>query len=93
MKRWLTRLVLVVGLFGGALAVEIPGVLPPRSVAAAEQQDPQTVTVYVTRTGAKYHRDGCRYLSHSKIPMSLTEASKRFAPCKVCRPPMVRERG
>jgi len=43
-------------------------------------------TVYITRTGKKYHRSGCRYLSKSKIPIELTEAIKRYSPCSVCRP-------
>jgi hypothetical protein len=43
--------------------------------------------VYVTRTGTKYHRDGCRSLSQSKIPMSLKEATGRYGPCAVCKPP------
>lgn len=47
---------------------------------------PAEVTVYVTRTGTKYHREGCRHL-RSKIPMSLKEAKQRYEPCKVCRPP------
>jgi len=47
----------------------------------------QGVTVYVTRTGAKYHRAGCRYLSKSMIPMPLEEAKKRYGPCSVCNPP------
>ena len=51
--------------------------------------DPST-TVYVTRTGTKYHRDGCRYLARSKIPMSLKEAAARYGPCSVCRPPLVK---
>jgi hypothetical protein len=55
----------------------------------AQDVDPEKITVYVTRTGAKYHRDGCRYLSRSKIPMTLKEAAKRFEPCKVCRPPTI----
>ena len=40
--------------------------------------------VYITRTGAKYHRDGCRYLKSSKIPISLTDAKKQYSPCSVC---------
>ena len=48
----------------------------------------QSETVYVTRTGQKYHLDGCRSLSRSKIPMALTEAAKRYGPCSVCRPPV-----
>lgn len=55
--------------------------------AQAEQTDPAKITVYVTKTGAKYHRDGCRYLSKSKIPMSLKDAAKKYEPCKVCKPP------
>jgi hypothetical protein len=48
----------------------------------------QSETVYVTRTGAKYHRDGCSSLSRSKIPMALAEAAQRFGPCANCRPPI-----
>ena len=44
--------------------------------------------VYITATGECYHRDGCRYLSHSKIAITLKEAKARgYRPCKVCRPP------
>ena len=44
-------------------------------------------TVYTTNTGKKYHRDGCRYLSESKIPISLSDAIARgLTPCKVCKP-------
>ncbi|MBN2081242.1 hypothetical protein JW859_03435 [bacterium] len=59
--------------------------------AAAEYaaaQDAQTVYVYVTKTGKKYHRGDCRYLKKSKIKMTL-EAAKQagYTPCKVCKPP------
>lgn len=56
---------------------------PPTKV----QQPSDDVTVYVTRTGAKYHRGGCRYLSKSMIPMSLKDAKQRYSACSVCRPP------
>jgi hypothetical protein len=52
------------------------------------EPDAVTVTVYVTRTGAKYHRDGCRYLARSRIPMELSEAASRYDPCTVCNPPV-----
>lgn len=49
----------------------------------------RSITVYVTETGEKYHRIYCRYLKHSKIPVSLREAKLRgYAPCLVCRPPV-----
>lgn len=46
----------------------------------------QSSTVYITKTGSKYHRDGCRYLSRSKIAISLSDAKKRYTPCSVCNP-------
>lgn len=49
---------------------------------------PDDITVYITKTGSKYHRDGCRHLSQSKISISLQEAKARgFGPCSVCKPP------
>lgn len=60
---------------------------PLKGVAEA-QQDPSTLTVYVTRTGEKYHRDGCRYLRQSRIATTLKDAVTRgFGPCSVCKPP------
>ena len=48
----------------------------------------QTQTVFITRTGKTYHCDGCRYLSASKIPISLKDArANGYTPCKVCHPP------
>ena len=46
------------------------------------------ITVYITKTGAKYHRSGCRYLKKSKIAISLADAKERgYGPCSVCDPP------
>ena len=50
------------------------------------EENPRTQTVYVTRTGAKYHRGSCRYLRSSKIPISLEKAKQSYGPCSVCRP-------
>jgi endonuclease YncB( thermonuclease family) len=49
--------------------------------------EPEEETVYVTRTGAKYHRSSCQYLRRSRIPVSLKEARQSYDPCSVCRPP------
>ncbi len=43
--------------------------------------------VYITRHGKAYHRDTCRFLAKSKIPLPLSEAKKYYVPCKVCNPP------
>ena len=62
------------------------------SVGVGRQQQvqpeeiPQTKTVYITRTGAKYHRGSCRYLKYSKIAISLERAKQGYSPCSVCRP-------
>lgn len=45
-------------------------------------------TVYVTKTGSKYHTAGCRYLRSSSIPMALSDAIKYYSPCSVCKPPV-----
>lgn len=47
----------------------------------------ETGRVYVTRTGKKYHLDGCNSLSKSKIPISLAEAKQKYSPCNRCNPP------
>jgi len=56
-------------------------------IEPAPTTDTQGVTVYITRTGSKYHRNGCRYLGQSKIPISLKDAKKHYGPCSVCKPP------
>jgi competence protein ComEC len=48
----------------------------------------QSVTVYTTKTGSKYHADGCSYLSKSKIPISLSDAkAKGLTPGSKCNAP------
>ena len=51
------------------------------------EETPQTETVYVTRTGKKYHRGSCSSLRRSKIPISLAEAKQKYGPCLRCNPP------
>jgi cbb3-type cytochrome oxidase cytochrome c subunit len=89
MKRWLVRVAVAVSVLLGT-AAPIPPSLAAQSPAPSQKQDPKSITVYVTRTGEKYHRDGCRYLRQSRIPMSLAEAAKRYGPCSVCKPPTLR---
>lgn len=54
--------------------------------AAAAGASAGNSVVYITDTGAKYHREGCRSLSASKQAIPLEEARKRYAPCGICRP-------
>ena len=67
------------GLWGTGQTAPVPVASP---VAA-----PTTDTVYVTKTGQKYHRAGCRSLARSQIPMPLAEAAARYGACAICKPP------
>ena len=67
------------GLYGGDAPAQ-----PDKSPEVDRKSEGQ---VYVTRTGKKYHRDGCRSLSKSKIAISLAEAKRTYGPCGRCNPP------
>ncbi len=45
----------------------------------SESKDDQMV--YVTKSGKKYHREGCKW---GNIPITLEEAKERYSPCKKC---------
>ena len=67
----------------------VPLVPPLRAQPTTQQlQAPQSETVYITKTGKRYHRAGCRYLAHSSIKTTLKEAKANgYTPCRVCHPP------
>ena len=49
--------------------------------------DHNKIEVYITTSGTKYHRAGCRHLRKSQNAISLKDAVKRYSPCSVCKPP------
>lgn len=54
---------------------------------APELPDGDTL-VYISKSGAKYHIKGCRYLSTGAAAVPLDTAKERgYEPCKVCNPP------
>ena len=55
--------------------------------AAAQAQQNNDPTVYITNTGGKYHRAGCRFLKQSQIEKHLSEVKGVYGPCGVCNPP------
>ena len=55
--------------------------------AQADEKKGEKQTVYVTKTGTKYHADGCKFLAKSKIATSLEDAKKKYSACSVCNPP------
>jgi len=51
------------------------------------QQQSNDYTVYITRTGSKYHSYGCSYLRSSCIPIARSKAIARgYGPCSRCNP-------
>ena len=61
---------------GGSVSV-----LMPASESTEPKPEPsEDGEVYVTRTGKKYHREGCSSLRRSKIPISLAEAKQQYGP-------------
>ncbi|MCD7843098.1 MAG: Ig-like domain-containing protein [Clostridiales bacterium] len=56
-------------------------------VKGSSSSSSSSSTVYITETGTKYHRDGCRYLSSSKISISRSKAvAQGYTACSVCNP-------
>ena len=48
---------------------------------------PNNGKIFRTTTGKKYHIESCRYLSKSKIPITIAEAQEKgLGPCGVCKP-------
>ena len=61
---------------------------PSESQPPEEKDDQKEIIVYVTKTGEKYHADGCQYLRKSKIAMDLEEAiAEGYTACSKCSPP------
>lgn len=48
----------------------------------------EDIKVFITETGSKYHRAGCRHLKDSKFETTLKKAtSQGYGACGTCKPP------
>lgn len=45
------------------------------------------VRLFVSRSGSKYHRESCRYVTETSREVSLPDARAKYEPCRVCNPP------
>lgn len=62
--------------------------IPDTSTTTTSSTDTQSITVYVTNTGSKYHMNGCQYLRQSQNAISLSSAKAAgYTPCSRCHPP------
>jgi len=83
MYRRLITIILAVFMLGAAATIGVA-----QAPATQGQVQTKEQTVYITKTGKKYHTASCRYLSKSKITISLKDAkSNGYTPCSVCKPP------
>jgi len=63
----------------------------PSTLEGVPAVDPDTTWVYATRTGTKYHREGCEHVKNA-LRLTLRSAVARgLEPCGVCRPPVMTE--
>ncbi len=70
----------------GIWSVPFPTTTQERATQKKATQEGSDI-VYITRTGTKFHRAGCRYLRYSAIPIRRSEAiAQGYSPCSVCRP-------
>lgn len=59
----------------------------PRYVVPVDDKRKNEQTVYITKTGAKFHLGSCHHLRRSKIAIKRSEAiAQGYEACKVCRP-------
>ncbi len=51
------------------------------------QASQESIIVYITDNGKKYHTENCSYLSHTSNPITLKDAiEKGYTPCSKCNP-------
>ncbi len=66
----------------------LPCAVAAAAAAPGMSEISKTTYVYITKTGKKYHKSGCRYLKKSKIKKTLAWAKKHgYKRCTVCKPP------
>ena len=67
-----------------SLSPSFSGTPPPAPITHLH---PVQETVYITKTGSKYHKENCHYLKKSKIKTTKAEAKDAgHSACSVCRP-------
>jgi len=59
----------------------------PTQTLVPTPTEPYGSGIFITETGTKYHRDGCRYLSQSKIEKTCSwVVANGYTPCSICKP-------
>lgn len=74
-----------------SVTTSVPTSTPAQTSGTSNKQTSSstnnTYTVYITKTGKKYHRAGCSSLSKSQISINKNDAiSQGYTPCLKCNP-------
>lgn len=77
---------------GFSYRFQVAGILPSDAIIlplggykVSDGIDFRDETVYITRTGEKYHKEGCFHLRKSKFGISIDKAVEQgYEPCKHC---------
>lgn len=59
---------------------------PPETTTSKREDEPQSETVYITKSGKRYHKADCRHIAgRDVIEKTITEAEEDgYTPCKDC---------
>jgi hypothetical protein len=56
-------------------------------VTGCSSSQTEAQTVYITKSGQKYHSANCRHIRNSGNPISLSKAQDQgYTPCSLCQP-------
>lgn len=70
--------------------IERSQISEPETISVPQPEtESETVsdTVYVTPSGTKFHKQGCRYIKNKNVKeYSRTDAANKYSPCSVCEP-------
>jgi endonuclease YncB( thermonuclease family) len=67
------------------IPIPAPTPTPTPMPKISPNTDAEKDIVYVTKTGKKYHRSGCSFLSKSSAPIKIEDAKARgYTPCSKC---------
>lgn len=76
---------IMLGFSSSVFSMSNPPDEPAKSKSFLQSKQKKEKTVYITKTGKKYHREDCRYLKMSSIPITLKKAKEYgYTACKVC---------
>lgn len=68
------------------ILIQVPLLVPVSQAQTSKEQKKVTI-VYITKTGAKYHKGNCSYLRKSKISIAKKEAiANGYGACSRCNP-------